>query len=394
MKKILVLVLFVGVYSFTHAQWTTTSGPGLKGIVKIANKGTDIYITSLESGVRVLRGGEIPWMGCGFTKGSYGFGINGEDLYVGTTMYGIFKSTDNGLTWNAKNTGIDYLGGMMDFTVKGTDMYVGSYISGVLKSTDNGESWTSLNNGLNGYTDVNAIIVVGDNIIVGTNGGGASISTDNATTWTPKNNGLPTTKRVRSLAVSGTTIIAGTYSGVFITNDNGENWTALNAGLGDLHVSGLAVSGSTIFAGTTTAGVFKTDISTANPTWTAINTGLTSASISTLSIIGTNLYAAVDESSTTNIWKRPLNQVTAVNSVVTDKELSIYPAIVNDKLTIEVSHSLGQHQLDILNIKGQLVYSTTINSKTTIDASVLNTGTYIVKLNDGKSIITKKFIKK
>lgn len=383
----------MGIFNLVNAQWTSTSGPGLNGIVKIAAKGTDIYATSLESGVRVLRGGEIPWVGSNFSKTSYGICITGEDIYVGTTMEGIFKSSDNGLSWTAKNAGIPYLGGMMDFAVKGTDLYTASFISGVIKSTDNGENWTPMNDGLNGYTDINAILISGENIWIGSNGGGASLSTDNGTTWTPKNTGMPVTKRVRSLAVSGTIILAGTYSGVFMTKDNGDNWTALNTGLTDLHITSLVTNGTIIFAGTAGGGVFKTDLSKDTPTWATINTGLTSASISALNIIGNDLYAAVQESSTTNIWKRPISQGTAITNVTADNGIVVYPTVATDEITIEATNQNGGQKFTIENLIGQTVYSATFNKKTTVNVSDFKSGTYLINLTVGKSATTKKFIK-
>ncbi|MCH8325796.1 MAG: regulator, partial [Bacteroidetes bacterium] len=37
--------------------------------------------------------------------------------------------------------------------------------------------------------------------------------------------------KINSLVVSGTNIFAGTCGGVFLSSDNGANWTAVNNGL-------------------------------------------------------------------------------------------------------------------------------------------------------------------
>ena len=49
-------------------------------------------------------------------------------------------------------------------------------------------------------------------------------------------------------------------SGVFLSTNQGESWTAVNAGLTDLRVRTLAVAEGTLFAGTLGSGVFVTDV--------------------------------------------------------------------------------------------------------------------------------------
>ncbi len=97
------------------------------------------------------------------------------------------------------------------------------------------------------------------------------------------------------LASSGTTILAGTYNdGVFITNNNGNSWSAANNGLTNLFVPTLAVSGSNVFAGTYGDGVF---ISANNgSSWTAINNGLTTYGYRVWSIVinGINIFAGTE----------------------------------------------------------------------------------------------------
>ncbi|MBK9229219.1 MAG: hypothetical protein IPL67_19700 [Ignavibacteria bacterium] len=102
------------------------------------------------------------------------------------------------------------------------------------------------------------------------------------------NNGLTNTY-VHSLAVSGTNLFAGTGGGVFLSTNNGTNWTAVNNGLTNTYVFSLAVSGTNLFAGTSSGGVF---LSTNNGTsWTAVNNGLTYTQVSSFAVSGTNLFA-------------------------------------------------------------------------------------------------------
>ncbi len=117
-------------------------------------------------------------------------------------------------------------------------------------------------------------------------------------------------------AGSGTNLFAATDGGgVFLSTNNGTNWTAANTGLKQTTVWSLAVSpngagGSNVFAGTG-GGVF---LSTNNGTsWAAVDTGLTDNTIYALAVSGTNLFAGSFEGT---VWLRPLAQmVTSVNSL-------------------------------------------------------------------------------
>lgn len=127
----------------------------------------------------------------------------------------------------------------------------------------------------------------GSNIFAGSNTG-MYLSSNNGTNWSSANTGL-TSNIIKSLAVSGTNIFAGTNGeGVFLSTNNGSSWTAVNTGITDLSITTLAVDGSTIFAGTN-SGIF---LSTNNGTsWTAVNTGLTCTDTYSIAISGTNIFA-------------------------------------------------------------------------------------------------------
>jgi len=115
-------------------------------------------------------------------------------------------------------------------------------------------------NGPGGGT-VNCFAVSGTNLFAGTDGGGVFLSTDNGTNWTAVNNGLPDNTSVYALAASGTNLFAGTTGGVFLSTDNGASWTAVNNGLTNTWVRALTVSGKNLFAGTEGKGVWRRPLS-------------------------------------------------------------------------------------------------------------------------------------
>ncbi len=146
------------------------------------------------------------------------------------------------------------------------------------------QQWTQTNGPYGG--NVRTLAVSGTNLYAGTTGG-IFLSTDNGTNWTPVNTGLTRTD-ISALVSSGANLYAGTGNGVFLSTNNGASWTAVNTGLTNPTVHALAVSGTNLYAGTH-GGVF---LSTNNGTsWTAVNSGLTNSIVLALAVIDTNLFA-------------------------------------------------------------------------------------------------------
>jgi hypothetical protein len=70
-----------------------------------------------------------------------------------------------------------------------------------------------------------------------------------------KTNGLDS-GFVRSFAFSGINSFAGTYKGVYLSTNNGLNWTQMNNGPGGNYVWPLTVNGANIFVGTD-SGIYR-----------------------------------------------------------------------------------------------------------------------------------------
>jgi hypothetical protein len=211
-------------------------------------------------------------------------GAGGTNLFAGTDGGGVFRSTNNGASWTQVNTGLtDTYVRCLCFS--GTNLYAGTEWGGVFLSTDNGTSWTAENSGLS-MRGVNALAVSGTNLYAGTEWDGVFRSTDSGTSWTQLNTGLTNTG-VLSLAVSGTNLFAGTYWGLYVSMDNGLDWSATFVWLS---FNALAVSGTNLFAGAWGSGVY---LSTDNGTsWTATNSGLTNLDVRSLAVSSSGyLYA-------------------------------------------------------------------------------------------------------
>ncbi len=129
---------------------------------------------------------------------------------------------------------------------------------GIFRSTNNGDSWTAVNTGLtNPAVGSFAINPVTQVIFAGTIGSGVFRSSNNGDSWTAVNTSL-TTLFIWFLAINPVTgdIFAGTTDGVFRSTDNGDSWAKVTAGLTNLNVGSLAINASgDIFAGTGGGGL-------------------------------------------------------------------------------------------------------------------------------------------
>ena len=117
---------------------------------------------------------------------------------------------------------------------------------------------------------INCIAADGAHIFAGTENGGIFLSNNNSGNWTAVNNGLPIGTNIyfssiRSLLISGTKVFAGT-NGIYLSTDYGNSWTLLS--LSNNNINALVLSGAYMFAATPNGIYLSIDCC---PTNTAIN---------------------------------------------------------------------------------------------------------------------------
>ena len=246
------------------------------------------------------------------------------DIFAGTYFgNGVFRSTDDGDSWNEKNNGLiatevrtiaaqGPIPRIHSPNINAADfIFAGTYGRGMFRSTDSGQNWDQIRNGLlrfmkalslsassahkvSSYENVTIRATnPSGHIFAGTYFGGSVFrSTDNGDSWTPVKNGLDC-GNIWSLVIIpvGTMFVgtAGCGTGVYHSTDNGDSWTLANIGLTSTDVAALAVNGSNyhVFAGTHSimgkgGGMFR---STDNgDTWTGQNGGFTARDVNSVVI--------------------------------------------------------------------------------------------------------------
>jgi photosystem II stability/assembly factor-like uncharacterized protein len=248
-------------------------------------------------------------------------------VYAGTETQGVYKSTDNGLSWTAANNGIErasisdmiFSGGNLlaaakstchsflnvfkstdggvtwsgttglsgrlvhSFAIKNSSIYAGVFTfpgsSGVARSTDNGNTWqevaSPIQNGGEIFVSDNAIIVAEDNLIWRSLDDGASwnVVSQLALTGT------------YSFARAGTKLFAATTTVIGTSTDNGGSWTFSPFPDG---ANSFSSNGSTVYLGSNSKVFKSTDF---GATWMDVSTGLGHGGIRALLYDGTNLFA-------------------------------------------------------------------------------------------------------
>ena len=236
-------------------------------------------------------------------------------VYVGCDVGGIYKSTDNGQTWEIKDNGLtNYYSHDIAYDPNSPDTLYIANRGGVFKTVDGGEHWVSKRNGFPPVDDYVLTASISDIEIdpndssviyagVGVPETGYNLSsfhwqslvekgtiyksTDYGENWTRiYNTGIDTTAMIYSIAVdpsNAAIVYAATSKGVYKSVDAGGNWTLRNSGLPHqlamkllinptntqiLYVTMWSEPGNTTWQG----GVYKS--TNGGTSWTEINTGL------------------------------------------------------------------------------------------------------------------------
>ena len=271
------------VYESTDGGYTwveSDNGMNYHGVITLASNGNRIYAGSMNyymdpgyGGIFYTDDAGAHWTFLGMKRYSIStLAFPGNRIIAGTSPGGIFISGNSGADWDESSTGLVRLP-VQAFTMKGSTIYAAAYNEGVLKSSDKGNNWVHVNNGLP-FEGINTIAVI--NFVLFAGGDKIYRSLDNGASWDVKfNPGFP----VSCFAVLGSRIFAGLNSssypyqngGVFLSEDFGETWRAVNIGLSNCNIYSLAVKGTDLYVGTD-GGIFVS--SDYGSSWSPINNGL------------------------------------------------------------------------------------------------------------------------
>lgn len=184
-------------------------------------------------------------------------------------------------------------------SVRGDTVFAGTN-DGVFLCRYNGFNWVGSQIGFD-YHRINAIATTQNKIFVATYSISSMdinvyLSTNNGTNWTSINNGLPIDfnthyPEIKTFAINNNNVYAGSASNfakVFWSPNNGSNWTTASNGI-TVEVKSLLTCGDSVIAGTYgSSGAYFSTNNGAN--WSALGTGLSSLIVGAISKNGVKIY--------------------------------------------------------------------------------------------------------
>ena len=220
----------------------------------------------------------------GFPANSFVYALKASDsmIFAGTSA-GVYKSIDNGVNWTSSNTGFPASMWAADFAIMPGYIFAGTYSEGVFVSTDNGNNWVQKNNGIpdlpfptglpHNYPTIQSLIISGTHVLAATVNG-MYVSSDNGNNWSETDQGILATD-ITAITTNQTAVFAGAArTGMFVSTNNGTSWTRSNNGLTSYDVLALATKGSSVFVSVSNGKVFRSDNN--GSSWVDSGTGLTS----------------------------------------------------------------------------------------------------------------------
>lgn len=226
---------------------------------------------------------------------------DGNTLFAGDVSQGVFKSTNNGVSWTLSNTGLTETT-IEAMAVSGTTVFASTNNNGgIFRSLNNGLSWQQ--SGLSGNF-ISFLDVLGTSIYAG-NWSDLYVSNDNGSTWNSVSFGIPTETGKLTVAKNSSYLFAGTTGGVYRSGNNGASWTQ-KLGIAPNNMSQFTwvtalvyyddpnptpTDESALFAATDRSGIYK---STDNgDSWTRVFNS-TIERTNDIEMIGTTIFAATD----------------------------------------------------------------------------------------------------
>jgi hypothetical protein len=310
------------------------------------------------------------------------------NFYAGDAVNGVFRSSDQGMTWENIVDGLNSnkiwcLGKM------GPTILAGAWLQFVHRSNNNGTNWEYVSDGINGG-GCTAFATIGGRLFAGISGtptgGGVYMSNDTGQTWERLLD-----ESIWGLAVVGDKLIAGSSAnGIFTSTDFGATWTESMSGV---QISKLLAFGNgRVIAATIDGMSLSMD---AGETWINVSEGLFDPFYAySLAESGGYIYVGTDYGT----WRRSIGELEAA-AVDQPREQQTFTFEISPNPTIGRCTIQGLptevHAITVLNCLGQSVLSkANLHGETiTLDLSSFPAGSYVVCMKTATAVSTKTIIK-
>ncbi len=310
----------------------------------------------------------------------------GNKMFVTTSLFGFYYSTNNGNNWNLYNDSSS-----KDFSAYSSVINIGDKLifggSGIIRiSYDCGENWQLASSG-HLLSKFSGFSVNDSKIYAGTLDGMLHLSTDEGATWdTIANLSIP----ISCIAAKDNYIFLGKHSsGIHISSDAGESWENQSIqNIEDLRISSLIFYNNTLIAGTD-YGVFTTNDFGKN--WNELNNGLTSFYVRSLAINDNYLYAGIAD----GVYKIDLTALSVESSNENlNNEFTLQIDNISKTAQLNFFHNKEQlKEVMIYDVLGNIVFRNSYQTnQMQIDLSTFSNGVYFVQVKGNNSNSFSKFV--
>jgi photosystem II stability/assembly factor-like uncharacterized protein len=149
----------------------------------------------------------------------------GGDLYICSQGFGIFRSTDDGQTWDKDWDMPGWWANVHEFYTPSVDTVYAAAFQGFYRSLDSGSHWTLMNDGLTAPTLYDLAVDAAGSIYVISLQGVISKTTNGGNSWS-RIDSLPIKQSFEiEIGANGEIYASSLQRGLFVSTDQGASWT-------------------------------------------------------------------------------------------------------------------------------------------------------------------------
>ena len=385
--------------SLIQAQWSFSGNLQNKSINSLLCHGDTVYSATGGAGFFYSSDNGADWhqenSGLGQNLNANEITLSNGNLFLSTVSGGVFMAVPPGGNWVSTGPGITQ-SNVPALISDSSAVYAGCILAGVFRSTNLGQTWTRFALGEGDL--LYSLHKNEQGFFIGLAGGGYR-STNNGVNWSSISSGL-LNANVHSLDSKSGLLFAGTNIGFFRSGDIGSSWIEASHGLPSLWINEIKVINGAVLAATRNNGVYVS-LNNGN-NWTAINSGMADTNILTISYNSSYVFAG---SAQGNVWKIPIQSVpvsvTAGSEMIVPEtpELSVYPNPFNPSanirfilpaegfVTLTLYDMQGKEKKTFLNeYRSSGIHEVQFNSKE------LAAGVYFCKLTHNSNSYTQRIV--
>ncbi len=314
------------------------------------------------------------------------------NVYTGCN--GLYKSIDNGMSWNLVNPDVP----VVSFCCYTNDILFAGNGENILKSSDSGNNWNIVLNIPSQTSYISDFAHTTNGYLYATftnwmaNTDGVYLSKDAGETWQLKTLcGNP----FLGIAVnSQDEIFVVGYCGVYKSSDYGNTWVHIKPGWSATDIvidkeDNIYVSCDWEIG---ESGVHRSKDN--GQTWETLNSGMANTYLDQINISCNNyLFALVTYGYGHDLYRSVLPVIAGMNAIDNKSKPIIFPNPAKDVVYIKTNNESSECSIKLFDISGNLIYSlNTKEEQVNISISNLNKGLYLIEISTKSSNKISKLI--